>query len=244
MFLIGPCPADTDHAPEPCLILNKRSDSVRQPGDLCFPGGGIAPRMDRLVAGALRYLWAPLKQRALLPYWKSADTALTKALTLHLAVALREAWEEMRLNPFRVRLLGYLPMQRLQVIDRTIWPAVGWVSSQRCFRPNWEVRRIVYISLKNLLDPLHYARFQPRIKAPGKSVAQPLHDDEFPCFVHRDAGGRELLWGATFRMVTDFLKIVFEFEVPEMNRLPLIEGFLSPNYLQTTPLAQYWRQRG
>jgi hypothetical protein len=199
--------------------------------------------MDRLVAFALQYLWAPWKQRVLLPYWKGANKGQANALTLHLAVALREAWEEMRLNPFRVRLLGYLPIQRLQVIDRTIWPVVGWVSSQHCFRLNWEVRRIVYISLKNLLDPLQYARFQPRIKAPNKSKAQPLHDDEFPCFVHRDASGRELLWGATFRMVTDFLKIVYGFDVPEMDRLPLIEGFLSPHYLQATPLAKDWRQR-
>ena len=243
MFMIGPCPTQTDHAPEPCLILNKRSPNVRQPGDLCFPGGGISPRVDRITAWALRYLWAPFKQRALLPYWKSASKAQTKALTLHSAVALREAWEEIRLNPLWVQLLGYLPIQRLQVINRSIWPVVGWTDSQCRFKLNWEVQRIVYIPLKNYLVPDQYARFQPRIKILGHNKAQPLHNDEFPCFVHRDADGLELLWGATFRMVADFLHIVFGFEVPEMCHLPRIEGLLAPNYLEETPLAQYWRRK-
>ena len=237
MFLMGLCPAPAGHPSDPCLVLNKRSDSVRQPGDLCFPGGGVSPLRDRMAALALRYLWAPLKQRAVLPSWRHADTAQTKARTLHLAVALREAWEEIRLNPLRVRLLGYLPLQRLQIIGRTIWPVVGWVHNQRSFKPNWEVRRIVYIPLKNLLDPSQYARFQPRIKAHGQSKAAPLHEDEFPCFVHRDSHGRELLWGATYRMVEDFLRIVFDFEVPGLEDLHRVEGFLSPNYLQTTPMA-------
>jgi len=243
MFLIGPCPTQTDHALEPCFILNKRSPIVRQPGDLCFPGGGISPGLDRITAWTLRYLWAPLKQRTLLSYWKSASNAQAKVLTLHSAVAMREAWEEIRLNPLRIRLLGYLPLQHLQVIDRTIWPVVGWVNSQCCFKPNWEVQRIINIPLKNFLVADQYARFQPRIKVLGQNRVQPLHEDEFPCFVHRDAGGRELLWGATFRMVEDFLHIVFGFNVPAMDRLPRIEGFLAPNYLRATPPAYDWRRR-
>lgn len=241
MFLIGLCSMPAKPSSAPCLILNKRSDSVRQPGDLCFPGGGISPWKDRFIAAVLHYLWVPMKQRALLPYLKHTHRTQRKNFVLHLAVALREAWEEMRLNPFRVKLLGYLPVQRLQVIDRTIWPVVGCLSRQCRFTLNWEVQRVVYISLKSLLDPGNYARFQPMIKAQGQGRAKPLHDNLFPCFVHGDGWGQELLWGASFRMVADFLRIVFKFEVPPMNYLPKIEGFLSPNYLQATPMAHHWQ---
>ena len=37
----------------PCFIFNKRSSKVKQPGDLCFPGGRINPRLDRFLAWSL-----------------------------------------------------------------------------------------------------------------------------------------------------------------------------------------------
>ena len=47
LFLVGDCPAESGARPETCLILNKRSARVRQAGDLCCPGGGIAPGLDQ-----------------------------------------------------------------------------------------------------------------------------------------------------------------------------------------------------
>ena len=41
---------------EVCLILNKRSEKVRQSGDLCCPGGGVSPIMD---TGFARLLFLP-----------------------------------------------------------------------------------------------------------------------------------------------------------------------------------------
>ena len=55
LFLLGNCPAESGDRPEPCLILNKRSARVRQAGDLCCPGGGITPGLDRPAAGLLKY---------------------------------------------------------------------------------------------------------------------------------------------------------------------------------------------
>lgn len=232
MFLVGNCHNQDQSTAGPCLILNKRSDSVRQPGDLCFPGGGISPLKDRLLSRLLGLPRSPFKRWALLTRWRPNKKTQTKALTLFLAVALREAWEEMHLNPLRVNFLGFLPQQHLVVYDRCISPMVGWVRGDQSFKPNWEVQRIVRIPLISLLDDQRYGRFRPMIGTTGSFATRSLHDDQFPCYIHRDARGRELLWGVTFRMVADFLKIVFEFKVPDMDRLPKVSGILSPHYPQ------------
>ena len=49
MLLLGPHTVANGGPPDPCLILNKRSQRVRQPGDLCCPGGGITPVVLRPV---------------------------------------------------------------------------------------------------------------------------------------------------------------------------------------------------
>ena len=225
LFLIGDCPCREDQRPEPCLILNKRSNKVRQPGDLCFPGGGLAPLKDRLIAAALG-VW-PWSCKS---HVNHLDPGHAKIFRLHLAAALREAWEEMRLNPFKARCLGYLPIQHLRFVDRRIWPVVARISGQHKFKSNWEVVRIVPIALAHLLDPDRYARFRPSLYFREKDNSRIVDSDGFRCFVHQDSIGRELLWGATFRMVVDFLRIVFNFQVPESKDLPEVEGDLAPGY--------------
>ena len=221
LFLMGDCPSDGDQSPETCLILNKRSSKVRQPGDLCFPGGGLAPLKDRLIAAALG-VWARFRPSPA----NQIGSIHAKTFRLHLAAALREAWEEIGLNPFSVQCLGYLPIQHLQFVDRRIWPIVARVKGRPDLKPNWEVERIVPVALKDLLDISRYARFRPYIQYRDTTVPR----EGYPCFIYRDDVARELLWGATFRMVVDFLRIIFEFHVPAMENLPLIEGYLAPGY--------------
>jgi 8-oxo-dGTP pyrophosphatase MutT (NUDIX family) len=237
LFLIGNCRCDHATGCQPCLILNKRSISVRQPGDLCFPGGGLSPRLDSMLARLLLIPWFPLRQWTAFPAWRK-DKTKTKTLSLLLAAALRESWEEMRLNPLRVRFLGILPWQQLLVYNRRISPMVGWLETQVAFKINWEVQRIVRIPLISLLDEKRYGRFQPKVGPMEDFVVQPLRDEEFPCYVHEGINGRELLWGATFRMVEDFLRIVFGFKVPPLVKLPQVDGVLSPHYPQGTHFAQ------
>lgn len=43
VMLLGVRPARIGRGSQPCVILNKRSLKVKQPGDLCFPGGRPAP---------------------------------------------------------------------------------------------------------------------------------------------------------------------------------------------------------
>ena len=57
LFLLGP---GTDG--KPVLILNKRSRHVRQPSDLCCPGGGVRPALDSFLARWLRLPAPPLSR--------------------------------------------------------------------------------------------------------------------------------------------------------------------------------------
>jgi hypothetical protein len=147
-----------------------------------------------------------------------------------LAAALREGLEEMRMNPLAFRFLGPLPPQRLAMFRRDIYPLAGWLSCPRRFHPNWEVERIVEIPLHRLLEDRRYARYRLRFAdGAGNSTGGTVR--EFPCFVHEEKGGRELLWGATYRIVTAFLERVFGFAPPSPGTLPVIRGVLGKRYL-------------
>lgn len=223
LFLLG-------HLPEKDLpiglILNKRSDQVRQPGDLCCPGGSIAPRMDVILAKLLRGPLSPLTRWEHWSAWRRQGGRPAFLLSLLLATGLRESFEEMRLNPLMVDFLGPLPPQRLAMFQRTIYPLVCWVRGPKRFRLNWEVQKIVCLPLRRLLDPSGYGRLRLEIGDPqsGKEIR------EFPCFVHRDRHGTERLWGATFRITMVFLQRVFDFNPPPLRNLPLHEGALAKDY--------------
>ena len=212
----------------PCIILNKRSEKVKQPGDLCCPGGSISPVLD---AGISKFL---LKSGLLLngwTYWASmmknqAEDA--QHLALLFTTAVREALEEMRLNPFGIRFLGPLPPTHLVMFKRLIYPMTAWVGSQKKFFPNWEVDKMIYIPLRMLMDSKNYARYELHFENSDMDVK------EFPCFVFEQSNGNELLWGATYRIVMTFLKLVFKFIPPDMNMLRSISGVLRQDYTQSS----------
>lgn len=217
------------HQPEPCLILNKRSAKVRQPGDLCCPGGGIEPRMDALLARLLRLPGLPLAQWPEWPMFRRNHPGAARVLALRLATGLRESFEEMRLNPFGVRFLGCLPVQRLILFQREIYPVVGWVTRQQRYFPNWEVASVIHIPLRCLLEPQNYARYRLRLDT-GPDNAGGRRLDDFPCFCHRNGTQTEMLWGATYRIVMAFMQSVFDFRPPDAAALPVVNGRLDQNY--------------
>lgn len=227
LFLLAPGCSETDEGP--CLVLNKRSRRVRQPGDLCCPGGSVFPRLDRLLAGLLAVPGSPLSRWPYWSQWKKRHPARARALSLLLATALRESMEEMRLNPLPVHFLGPLPPRSLSMFRRQIFPLAAWVPRQRRFLPNWEVERIVSIPLRHLLDPGRYARYRIRF-APGMRSGPGADVLDFPCFVHESGDNREILWGATFRIVKAFLERVFQFSPPNTTALPVISGHLDRRY--------------
>lgn len=217
---------------EPCVVFNKRSRKVRQPGDLCFPGGSMTPRLDPFIGRLLSLPGLPLARWPYWSTWRRARPCEARRLSLLLATGLREGFEEMRLNPLGVRVLGPLPAQNLTLFHRVIYPMVGWVRRQTHFLPNWEVERIVYVPLRLLLDAERYARY--RLRFEGDGSGDPGHPEEtrdFPCFIHDGKRGREMIWGATYRIVTVFLERVFAFRPPELEALPVEHGILNREYL-------------
>ncbi len=223
LFTLGMSQAGVEGRAEICLILNKRSAMVRQPGDLCFPGGGIAPRIDPLIS---RIITLPLMPLGKWPHWGTLlreRKNQARRLSILLATGMREGLEEMGLNPFRMDFLGPLPSQDLVMYRRTIYPMATWLFDQRRFHPNWEVEKVIYIPLKDLLVPYFYRRCILNI---GNAPA------DFPCFLYQGADGEEILWGATYRIVTEFMRIVFQYEPPSIEDLPVLERSLSREYLK------------
>jgi 8-oxo-dGTP pyrophosphatase MutT (NUDIX family) len=230
LLLLGRNSQKDSISPEPCLVLNKRSPKVRQPGDLCFPGGRIAPRLDLHLARLLRLPFFPLGRWPYWTEWYKGRKPEARRLALLFAAGIREGLEEMRLNPLGVKFLGPMPSQSLVMFPRVIYPMAGWITRQRRFLPNWEVEKIVRISLRDLLNPEYYACYRLHF-----GNAHPRGRDgnpqDLPCFLHKKHEEMEVLWGATYRIVTVFLELVFGFTPPEIESLPVVYGSLNENYL-------------
>lgn len=231
LFLMSDIRPDDGGPKFPCLILTKRSKNVIQPGDLCFPGGGAAPRFDPALAKVLTIPGFPFAA------WQNRTRLRLSnnhhRLSQYLATSLRESFEEMRLIPLGFRFLGPLPPHRLVLYDRIIHPMVGWVKHQRFFRINGEVEKLIYIPIHTLLNPDHYAFFK-LVFPSGLPLDIDASDRDAPCFLHRQEDGTmEILWGATYRIVEAFLKQVFDFSPPNMPNLPRVKNPLPPSYFPT-----------
>lgn len=217
---------------EICFLFNKRSRWVRQAGDLCFPGGGISHPFDPWVARILGGPFLPLGRWRYWKKWRKERPVEARRLALLLTTALREGTEEMRLNPLRARFLGPLPPQSLLSFQRFLYPMAVWLGRQKRFRPNREVEKIVVVPLEHLLHPEKYVRYRMRFSAPldGEEAVQ-----DFPGFLHEDEDGQEVLWGVTYRIVTDFLGILFGFRPPGMEGLKVVEGTRDESYFGAPP---------
>ena len=219
---------------EPILILNKRSKYVRQAGDLCCPGGGIIPWMDTFFARGMKLPGLPLRRWPHVRRWQRRRHPDYRWLSLLLATALREGFEEMRLNPFGITFLGPMSKQQLIMFKRVIYPMVGWVHRQRRFFPNWEVEKIVNIPMAALVETENYARFRYSFNSPQNGMSNlPVRD--MPCFVFPQKGQTELLWGVTYRIIADFLEKTLGFIPPAMEQLPVVHRRFDSDYIEGVP---------
>ena len=230
LLLLGQQCQDYGPSPEPCLVLNKRSTKVRQPGDLCFPGGRIAPRLDSYLARLLSLPFFPLGRWPHWSDWRDVRRPESLRLALLFAASIREALEEIRLSPLGVKFLGPMPSQNLVMFTRVIYPMAGWITRQRRFFPNWEVEKVVRISLRDLLNPDYYACYRLHFGT-AHSTGMYGTTQDFPSFVYKKQEEREVLWGATYRIVMVFLELVFGFSPPDIESLPVVYGSLDENYL-------------
>jgi 8-oxo-dGTP pyrophosphatase MutT (NUDIX family) len=106
--------------------------------------------------------------------------------------ALREAEEEIGLEPGRVELLGALPPIGTFVTNYKVHPFVGLVPVEAELVPNpWEVEAVLHLRVEDLRDGFRMRRLIRR----GVPVRTPTYKV-----------GDHLVWGATARILAELLE--------------------------------------
>lgn len=211
------------------FLLSKRSHKVQQAGDLCVPGGGIHPLTDWILQ---KILWlgfhARGKGEGIKEAKKKGRLAFSKILYFY-GNAIRESWEEIRLPPFNVELLGVLPTYRLQSRRWILFPLVGRIKKPWKTRLNWEVEKIISIPMSAFYHEENYALYSLRVteRQRGMGIPDPW---EFPCLVYRSHGEEEILWGATFHIIRSFLELIGPSPLPFPAGQRIIQKDLPANY--------------
>ncbi|TSE21471.1 putative Nudix hydrolase NudL [Tepidimonas alkaliphilus] len=114
--------------------------------------------------------------------------------------ALREAQEEVGLDPRQVQRLGELPIHRTHT-GFDITPVVAWVQPSPSWRAHpQEVQEVFEVPLHFVLDSAHHHRHE------GWIGGQQRRWWSMP---YRDEGGQErLIWGATAAILRNFYLFV------------------------------------
>ena len=116
------------------------------------------------------------------------------------AAALREATEEIGVDPSTVELLGRLTPLHIPVSGFLLHPIVGYTSMRPAFqRAEWEVARIIEAPVSLLADPAIVKREIRPWVVKGQSI-----DVDVPYF---DIDG-EKVWGATAMVLAEFCAIL------------------------------------
>jgi 8-oxo-dGTP pyrophosphatase MutT (NUDIX family) len=120
------------------------------------------------------------------------------------AAALREAFEEVGLDPALVTTVGWLHPLLTMVSSSFILPVLGTLDARPHLQPNpSEVERIFDVSLADLAVPAIF--HEERWRIPGR-VIEGSDDNSFPVWFFEVAG--EMIWGATARMLYELLGLV------------------------------------
>jgi 8-oxo-dGTP pyrophosphatase MutT (NUDIX family) len=120
------------------------------------------------------------------------------------AAALREAFEEVDLDPCLVKTVGWLHPVLTMVSSSFILPVLGTMEGRpRLVANPSEVERIFDVSLAELADPSIF--HEERWRIPGRVIAGSA-DNSFPVWFFEVSG--ELIWGATARMLYELLTVV------------------------------------
>jgi 8-oxo-dGTP pyrophosphatase MutT (NUDIX family) len=118
--------------------------------------------------------------------------------------ALREAHEEVGLEPSLVTTVGWLHPVMTMVSASIILPVLATVPSRPHLVPSpTEVERVFDVSLAELADPDLF--HEERWRIPGR-VIEGSGDGSFPIWFFEVSG--EMIWGATARMIHELLSVV------------------------------------
>jgi 8-oxo-dGTP pyrophosphatase MutT (NUDIX family) len=215
--------------PEYVFQLIKRSEKVTQAGDISCPGGILHPRIDKIIGYFLKTGIIPDMRKKTLNYDACKDKETNSLIRLFLTNALREAWEEIGLIPFNILFLGALPCYSLTSFAITIYPLVCLTPKPFRYQLSSEVDKILEIPLSFFFQNSNYASLE--IKTPMVNSASG-RNNKLPCLVIPD--GREnfdILWGATFNIITNFLRIISDDSLPLPSSSRTIEKVLSNSYI-------------
>ncbi len=113
--------------------------------------------------------------------------------------ALREAWEEIRLPTEAVEVLGLLDDTETRATRFIITPVVGLVRARVEYKPDGrEIERVLEVPLATLRDPtIFHTEIWERRGEP-----HPVH-------FYR-VSGEDVIWGATARILKQFLGLLDE----------------------------------
>jgi 8-oxo-dGTP pyrophosphatase MutT (NUDIX family) len=129
--------------------------------------------------------------------------------------ALREAREEVGIDESSVDTIGWLSPLITFAFGSSIWPVIGVLPGRPTFVTDpAEVERAFTVSLADLLADGAFLEEQWRRDAPRFGA-----DTEgfFPIYFFRVPG--DLIWGATARVLTEFLCVVTDVQWPEAKRV-------------------------
>jgi hypothetical protein len=209
--------------------LIKRSESVSQSGDISCPGGMLQPAQDRRMSHLLKAGLIPAFNGRKLNSSQFTDKETASLIRLFLTTALREAWEEVGLNPCNAVFLGALPSYSLMLLARTIFPVVCLTPKPFKYRLSSEVEKILEIPISFFFDSDNYAILDIKTSLGMDTV--PLQY-EMPCLIIPDGlGGEDVLWGATFNIINNFLNIISDHSLPSASSLRTLNKVLTVNYI-------------
>lgn len=209
--------------------LIKRSNAVTQAGDISCPGGIVHPGLDRIMSYLLKTGIIPTVHGHNLNSSQFSDKETASLIRFFLTAALREAWEEVGLNPFNVMFLGALPCYSLSLLARTIFPVVCLTAKPFQYKLSSEVDKMVEIPVSFFFQQSNYALLE--IKTSLGNNTEHLQY-QLPCLVIPDGlGGEDILWGATFNIITNFLRIISDDSLPFPSSSRTINKVLSNKYI-------------
>jgi 8-oxo-dGTP pyrophosphatase MutT (NUDIX family) len=209
--------------------LIKRSQNISQGGDISCPGGMLQPRQDNFLSSFLKTGMLPALRGKIARQIQKVDSETATLIRLFLTTALREAWEEIGLNPLNTKFLGALPSYSLTMFARTIFPVVCITRKQFSYKINSEVEKILEIPLSFFFQSDNYATLD--IKTSLGDGFEPLQY-QMPCLVIPDGSGNDdILWGATFNIIHNFLHIISDGGLPSSYSSRTLNKVLTIKYI-------------
>jgi 8-oxo-dGTP pyrophosphatase MutT (NUDIX family) len=210
--------------------LIKRSKKVSQAGDISCPGGMLQPKQDNLLSYFLKMEMLPALRGKMARRIQKVDDETATLIRLFLTTALREAWEEIGLNPLNTKFLGALPSHSLPMFARTIFPVVCISRRQFKYKINSEVDKVLEIPLSFFFQSENYATLNIFKDSLGENSESFQY--QTPCLVVPDKNGNEdILWGATFKIIHNFLRIIFDDSLPSSGSSRIVNKVLTIKYI-------------